>query len=246
MVLNMLKKNHLDDLTKAYDDSSPGSFDNSIVLNWYPDRIMDITTGESLLELGLGHGITIMRFWKRFKRHLVIEGSKNIISRFKENHPECTVNIKHTFFEEFESEERFDLIVMGFILEHVDDPSGILCKYKEYLEPGGSVFIAAPNGEALNRRLGHEAGMLPNMMQLGEADLAIGHKRLYNLDKLRELVHLSEYRIKRTEGIFLKPLSTMQLQSLGLSESVIQAMLKVGISYPELSVGILMEIEPSL
>ena len=45
------------------------------------------------------------------------------------------------------------MIVMGFILEHVDSPvQEIISRYKSYLSPGGKMFLAVPNAEVLNRR----------------------------------------------------------------------------------------------
>ena len=234
--------NHLDVYKKAYQNTFEYDLDNRLVLSWYPERIIKKAAGESLLELGLGHGYSSIAFAQKYKRHLVIEGSQDIIDEFnrKNSHK---VNIVKAYFEDFSSDEKFDIIVMGFILEHVENADLILAKYKQFLSPHGTIFIAAPNSEALNKRIGFEAGIITDMSALSEGDKALGHKRLFTVDSLKKLVKSNGYTVKETEGIFLKPVTTKQICQLNLSENVLQAMLKVGINYPELCVGILMRIE---
>ena len=74
--------------------------------------------------------------------------------------------------------------------------------------------------------------------------MALGHKRLCTLATLPEMVEREGYRPGTVEGIFLKPITTQQIQMLGLAEDILQAMLKVGVAYPELCVGILIKLEP--
>ena len=53
----------LDDFIAAYGEGFDYAFDNNIILDWYPRRIMALCPdGGSMLELGLGHGLTTQRF----------------------------------------------------------------------------------------------------------------------------------------------------------------------------------------
>lgn len=236
-------KNNLDDHVVAYQGESLYDFDNEILLNWYPQRILrNIKGANSVLELGLGHGITTNIFSNNFDRHVVLEGSLAIIQNFKERFPECDAQIIETYFEEFATEEKFDVIVMGFILEHVDNPFEIICRYKNFLSPMGKFFLAVPNAEALNRRLGHLAGLLEDMNALSENDLLQGHKRYYTVALLTEEIRRAGFKIDRMEGIYLKPLTTSQIISLNLDKKIISALCEVGVDYPELSCGILAQI----
>lgn len=234
----------LDSFISAYRDGFSFAFDNNIMLNWYPERIMAHCPGRGkLLELGIGHGYTTNRFSGYFAQHVVIDGSESVIAQFRKQYPECTAEVIHAYFENFETTERFDIIVAGFILEHVTDPALVLRHFKKFLAPGGRCFIAVPNAESLHRRFGHAAGMLDDMMKLGQGDVELGHLRLYTVDTLsRELEHAG-YRITRKEGIFLKPLTTSQLQSAHLDPTIIEGMCKVGVNYPELSAALLFEAE---
>lgn len=226
----------------AYQDEFLYALDNRLILNWYPERVMSLAKGDSLLELGIGHGYSTSRFSKHFKRHLVIDGSSEIIRQFQESFPDCSASIVESYFETFETSERFDVIVMGFILEHVDDPELILSRYKKFLKPNGVIYLTVPNAEALNKRLGYEAGLLPSLFQLGEGDKALGHQRLFSVQTLKDLIQKCGYHCDKLEGIFLKPITTRQIQELALSEEILQGMMKVGIDYPELCVALFMEV----
>lgn len=232
----------LDAMAQAYDELHV--LDNRLSLEWYPQRVIGMARGSSLLELGLGHGHSTSLFARHFKRYRVIEGSPEMIERFRKRFDFADLDIVHSYFETYGSGERFDNIAMGFILEHVDDPALVLRHYLSFLAPGGSVFVAVPNAESLHRRLGHAAGMLPDMAALSAADRQCGHQRYLSLATLTELVTSQGYEVVKCEGILLKPITTQQMHQLALSPEILQALLKVGVDYPELSNSILMQIRP--
>lgn len=236
-------KNDLDQFVKAYEGDIQYDFDNQILLNWYPKRIITfVDPDNSLLELGLGHGYSTNLFSCYFKSHKVLDGSKAVIENFTKKYPDCKAEIIETYFEEYETDEKFDVIVMGFILEHVDDPVLIMSKYKRLLKPGGKLYVAVPNAEVLNRRLGNLAGLLPNIQEMSENDHVLGHQRYYTMNELVVDINNAGFSVNRMEGIYLKPLMTSQMISLNLDEKLIDALCEVGISYPELSCGLLAEI----
>lgn len=236
----------LDNHVQAYQGLSIYDFDNTIQLKWYPQRVMQFSKGAtSLLELGLGHGITTSVFQQHFRRHVVVDASPAVINNFRQRFPDSKAEIAESYFETFDTPERFDVIVFGYILEHVDDPVLILKHFRRFLAPGGKMFITVPNAEVLNRRLGHLAGLLPDMQELSEHDLLLGHKRYYTVESLRKDVQEAGYNIQRLEGIYLKPLTTNQMISMNLDDKIIQALCLVAIDYPELSCGLLAELAVS-
>lgn len=236
-------KSSLDDHINAYHDSFKYSIDNKLMLNWYPERVAKRMNKGSLLELGLGHGYTVNKFHEMVANYKIIEGSQEVISLFKKRYAFANLDIVKCLFEDFDTNEKFDNIIMGFILEHVDDPELIVNKYKKFLSKNGKLFISVPNSEALNRQIGLEAGLLDDLEYLSEADRMLGHKRYFNMKKLEELAKSSGMRVVSTEGIFLKPITTEQIRTLGFDDNILKAFLKVGTNYPELCVAILMELQ---
>lgn len=234
--------NTLDAHLDAYRGNVLYDFDNSILLHWYPKRILALAPeAASLLELGLGHGFSTPHFAQAVRRHVVLEGSPAVIAHFRESHPGCATEVREIYFEEFDSDERFDVIVMGFVLEHVDDPRSLLARYRRFLAPGGRLFAAVPNMASMNRRLGQLAGLLPDLAQLSTNDILLGHKRYFSVESLTTQLREAGYEVDRVEGIYLKPLTTTQMVSLQLSPNIIDALCRLGIDYPELCCGILAE-----
>ena len=63
----------------------------------------------------------------------------------------------HRYFcgriEEFVTDERYDVILMLNIIEHVADPRRVLAKAKGLLTPTGRIYIKTPNFRSLDARL---------------------------------------------------------------------------------------------
>jgi len=174
---------------------------------------------------------------------VVVDGSSVVIEQFRKNTPDFSGEIIEAYFEDYTPQESFDVIVMGFILEHVDDPDFVLERYRGFLKPGGKLYVAVPNAKSLNRRLGLALGLIDDIYGLNANDIALGHERQYCRDTLRQAIERAGYRITHEEGIYLKPLPLGVLKTLDDFEANLQAMLRVGIEFPDLCVGLLMELE---
>lgn len=236
----------LNAMAQEYRPHAPTEIENNLIMNWYPRRIIERSGSvQSLLELGLGHGFTAKYFSEASIRHVIIDGASEIIETFKKEQPDFPGTLVLDYFETFDTNERFDIIVMGFVLEHVDDPEFLLRRYREFLKPSGKLYIAVPNAKSLNRRLGLEMGLIANIYELNQNDVALGHQRQYCLDTLRAAVARCGYTITHEEGIYLKPLPLGVLKSMPDFQANLQAMLKVGVDFPELCVALLIEASPA-
>lgn len=238
--------NDLDKVASEYQPNAVTAIENDLILHWYPKRIIErFGYCDRLLELGLGHGFTAQLFNAATAHHVIVEGSQLVIDRFEAANPDLDVELVFSYFEEYESDIQFDVIIMGFILEHVDDPELILRRYRKYLKPDGRIFVAVPNAKSMNRRLGLELGLITDIYSLNDNDHALGHKRQYCRDTLKMHLQNQGYKVVYEEGIYLKPLPLNVLKNLDNFEQNLQAMLKVGIEFPDLCVGLLMEVELS-
>jgi len=238
----MGNKENLDRHVEGYDNNHIFSYDMKIWMDWYVKRLIQILKGNNCLELGIGHGYTTNTFSSYFKEYEVIEGSQQMIERFFQLFPASKVKIELNYFEDFKSSKKFDIILMGYILEHVNDPKQILLKFKKYLTEKGSIYVVVPNGSALNRRFGLKAGYIKSLDEVSEFDYKCGHKRTFTYESLIELVKECDLKIIKQEGIFLKCMSTQQMIDLKIPESIINAMCEVAIDYPELAACTLLEV----
>ncbi|MBF0274599.1 MAG: methyltransferase domain-containing protein [Nitrospinae bacterium] len=226
----------------AYQQNYQYKRENQYISERFAQRVLECANGESLLELGIGNGSVTKMLSERFKRHLIVEGAGELIQQFNKNN-NINGEVIESLFETFTTNELFDNILMGFILEHVENPQELLERYKKFMHKDASVFLSVPNGESLNRRIGYEAGLLDSCTELSKTDKEIGHKRVFTLETISKMVHSSGFSIVRKEGLYLKPFATEQLELLGLEKKVHQALIKTGTHYPELSVAIFMEIK---
>jgi ubiquinone/menaquinone biosynthesis C-methylase UbiE len=201
----------------------------------------------SVLSLGIGHQVVNSGIRKEFEfslqSHTILEGSLSIIKELSDKISDQKGNVElvHTYFEDYNTDKQFDLIEMGFVLEHVEDPYFILEKYSHFLKPGGTIFIAVPNAKSLHRMIGYEAGLLDNLYKLSEYDIKFGHKRYFDLDSISEVVSKAGFKINKSSGLMLKPITTGQMAVLGWTDNIYNALLKLGDNYPEIANCILIE-----
>ncbi len=236
--------NKLDAFTSEYSPDSPVAIENDLLMHWYPKRVVGrFGHCGQLLELGIGHGYTASIFNEACDRHMMVEGSPVMIRRFRDSHPDFSGEIVEGWFETFETGDRFDVIIMGFILEHVDDPGLILDRYRALLLPGGRLYIAVPNAKSLNRRMGLELGKIDDIYSLNENDRALGHQRQYCRDTLRADVENHGWKVTHEEGLYLKPLPLPVLKTLPDFKENLRAMMEVGVDFPDLCVALLLEAE---
>lgn len=64
--------------------------------------------------------------------------------------------------ELLEEESRFDVVILNHVLEHLNDPLGLLKKMRSLLNANGIIFISLPNREFIRERRGMVAGLLPD------------------------------------------------------------------------------------
>ena len=235
----------LDAEASEYQPNAATELENDLILHWYPGRVIArFGRAASLLELGLGHGFTAHLFAEACTRHVVVEGSPLVIEQFRTAHPEFAGDIVQAYFEDYTPAESFDVIVLGFVLEHVDDPDAILARYRGFLKPGGRLFIAVPNAKSLNRRYGLTLGKIGDIYELNANDLALGHQRQYCRDTLRAAIERNGLQVVHEEGIYLKPLPLAVLRTLPDFRENLEAMLQVGVDFPDLCVAMLVEATP--
>jgi 2-polyprenyl-3-methyl-5-hydroxy-6-metoxy-1,4-benzoquinol methylase len=189
----------------------------------------------SCLELGPAEGIATAELMKCFSDLTCVDGARSFCETLKNRYP--GVAVACALFEHYETERRFDNIVLGHVLEHVDDPVQILKRVREWLMPNGRVFAAVPNARSIHRQLAVVMGLLQKEDELNEADRHHGHRRVYNPESFRQDFLRAGLKIEIFGGYWLKPVSNRQLEETWTPE-MIEAAMAVGERYPDIAAEI--------
>lgn len=240
----LLKKKNLrknfNEINDAY-VNDPFLWTNELILQRYVDSCIAYSNNrDEYLELGIGHGIVLDRLSQAFESLTVLEGSSKLIVEHETRYPH--VKFVETLFEEFETERKFEHIGMGFVLEHIDDPSAILQRFAKFLTDEGKMFIGVPSSSSMHRVIGLKAGLIDDLRKLSAQDLLFGHQRYLTYDDWRGIIEAEGLVISRSEGLFLAPFSTGQLSSLKLENAVIMALADLAREYPSLANSLFFEI----
>lgn len=233
----------------GYRADFPYNDENHLMLAWYAARFcatLERHGARRVLSLGVGHAVVSGRIaglvGNGIDSYEIVEGSRERIAELRAAVAlPPAVGVVHGYFEDYAPKAPLDAIEMGFVLEHVADPAALVARYAEFLAPSGVMAIAVPNARSLHRLVGQRAGLLDDIYQLSEADLALGHRRYFDLESLVRLVDGAGLRVQAREGILLKSLTTAQLASLKLPPGVMEAFCELGAGYPEIANAIYLE-----
>jgi 2-polyprenyl-3-methyl-5-hydroxy-6-metoxy-1,4-benzoquinol methylase len=189
--------------------------------------------GDTILEMGPAEGVMTELLAATGKKLTLVEGSALFCDALRHRFPQA--NIVHALFEEFESNELFDNIILGHVLEHVKDPVDILSRAKRWLKPGiGRIFGAVPNARSLHRQAAVIMGLLKQEDSLNELDIHHGHRRVFNPDSFRNTFSQAGLNIEICGGYWMKPVSNAQIEASWTPE-MLEAFMKLGERYSDIA-----------
>lgn len=189
--------------------------------------------GDTLLEMGPAEGVMTELLAKTGKKMTIVEGSGLFCEDLRKRFPEA--NVVHALFEEFQPDQLFDNIILGHVLEHVQDPVDILARAKNWLKPGtGRVFAAVPNSRSVHRQAAVIMGMLPQEDALNEMDIHHGHRRVFSPESFRNAFYQAGLNVEVFGGYWLKPLSNSQLEK-DWTPQMMDAFMLLGERYPDIA-----------
>jgi 2-polyprenyl-3-methyl-5-hydroxy-6-metoxy-1,4-benzoquinol methylase len=134
------------------------------------------------------------------------------------------VELVHAMFETVSLSERYDNVVLTHVLEHLDDPVGVLRRVnEEWLADDGRLFLVVPNANAPSRQIAVHMGLISHNAAVTPAEAQHGHRRTYSLDTLESEVVASGLRVTHRSGIFFI-----------ISDGYLDGCFKLGQRYPDL------------
>lgn len=189
--------------------------------------------GKKILEMGPAEGVMTDLLVKEYENITVVEGSKKFCEDLKKRYP-VQLDVHHSLFETFEPKQKFDAIILGHVIEHVDNPDEVIAKAKKWLNKGGIIFAAVPNAQSIHRQAAAVMGILPTETSLNELDIHHGHKQIFTPIAFRNVFLDAGMKIDTYGGYWLKPVSNGQIQESWTPE-MLHAFMVIGERYPDIA-----------
>lgn len=201
----------------------------------------------NVLELGSFKGDFTKRLVPLFEDITCVEASNEAIKEAKEV-LDNRAKFIHGLFEDINLPSKYDNIILTHVLEHLDDPAGVLRRINdEWLSENGRLFLACPNANAPSRQIAVKMGVLSHNTVVTPAEKAHGHRITYTLDTLEKDAKAGGLKVVFRSGIFFKALANFQWDKLLktdiISDEYLEGCYQLGHHYPDLCSSIFLVCE---
>lgn len=230
--MNSNEKRRLDNVAQR---SLYTTMTNSMMIEYCSEVFRRHLRPGSILEMGPAEGLMTERLIGETDDFTVLEGSEAFCEQLRSRFEGATV--QNSLFEEFEPNRKFENIVLGHVLEHVENPVQILQRVASWLSPQGVVLAAVPNSLSLHRQAAVLMGLLRTEEGMSELDQHHGHRRIYNPVTFRGDFQSAGLRVLAYGGFWLKPISNAQIHDTW-SPSMLRAFMALGERYPDVAAEI--------
>lgn len=152
-------------------------------------EFFDKYRGKKILDVGSGSGVIAFYLASKNNKVLGIDISSRAVTVAQKNAFCLGLGEKVKFqicdFPNGGIKDKFDLILLNDVLEHIPNDSRAMAKAESLLNKNGSIFISAPLKDApLNR-----------YKLLEKFDKKVGHIRRYNFKDLSKLIYQNKLKI---------------------------------------------------
>jgi len=239
-----IKRDYNKELKDTTDHKYAYNFDFDVMHHYMMESFIPFFVKGSVLELGSFKGDFTKRLLPHFDDITCVEASDEAIEEAKRTLPEG-IEYYNSLFEEASLPRRYDNIILTHVLEHIDDPIGLITKIREeWISEGGRLFIVCPNANAPSRQIAVKMGLIDHNSAITPSEKEHGHRITYTLDTLERDAVKSGMRINYRTGIFFKALANFQwdrlLQTDIISKEYLDGCYKLGHHYPDLCSSIML------
>jgi len=201
----------------------------------------------SVLELGSFRGEFTRRLTAHFSDITCVEASGEALAAARAALGDVAHFVQGTF-DQVTLERRFDNVILTHVLEHLDDPVGVLRRVgDEWLTPSGRLFLVCPNANAPSRQIAVHMGLITHNAAVTDAERAHGHRITYSLDTLERDARAAGLTVVHRSGIFFKALANFQWDRLlatdVISPEYLEGCYQLGHVYPDLCSSIFLLCE---
>jgi SAM-dependent methyltransferase len=138
--------------------------------------ILFLVEGQKILDVGCGSGLLSKTLLDEGYSVTGIDNDWKAVEIAKKK----GINGFVADINDWQTDEKFDCIILGDVLEHIDDDRSIMRKVHAMLEPSGCIVVNVPSCQVL----------------FGKHDITLGHKRRYSNKELRSKLEESGFAIE--------------------------------------------------
>ena len=138
--------------------------------------ILKLVEGKTVLDVGCGSGLLSKTLLSKGYNVTVIDNDWKAIEIAKKK----GINGFVADINDWQTDQKFDCIILGDVLEHIDDDKSTLRKIRGMLKPDGCIVVNVPAYQVL----------------FGKHDITLGHKRRYSNKELKNKVKEAGFTIE--------------------------------------------------
>ncbi|MBB2751767.1 UNVERIFIED_ORG: 2-polyprenyl-3-methyl-5-hydroxy-6-metoxy-1,4-benzoquinol methylase [Rhizobium aethiopicum] len=241
------KRDYNSEIKDASDHRYAYNFDFDVMHHYMLKSFMPFFRSGSLLELGSFRGDFTKRIVPYFDDITCVEASDEAIA-VAQNELGDGLTFINDVFEDAKLPKRYDNVLLTHVLEHLDDPVGVLKRINdEWLSDGGRLFLVCPNANAPSRQIAVKMGLISHNSAITKAEAEHGHRITYSLDTLERDARLAGLNVVHRSGVFFKALANFQwdrlLQTDIISSEYLEGCYQLGQVYPDLCASIFLMCE---
>jgi 2-polyprenyl-3-methyl-5-hydroxy-6-metoxy-1,4-benzoquinol methylase len=180
------------------------------------DALLPLVRGPRVLNVGVGYGVWCAGLAPLAEAaHAEVIGvdlDDRLVAHARRRFPAIDYRVGRA--EDLVDPDGFDTIIASHLLEHVDEPVGLLRLWRSLLRPDGRILVVVPNAGSAHRHLGVEMGLLGAVTDLNDGDRLLGHRRVYTRAGLEAHIAAAGLHVERLFGVTFKPVSNAQLAAM--------------------------------
>lgn len=232
-----LKRDYNQEFRDTQDHKYAYNFDFDVMHHYMIKSFEPFFKGNDVLELGSFKGDFTRRLLPYFSDITCVEASDEAVelarSEFK------NVTFYNSLFENTNLPRKYNNIILTHVLEHIDDPVGLLEKIgSEWLSENGNLFLVCPNSNAPSRQIAVKMGLISHNSAITKSEMEHGHRITYSLDTLERDAKIAGLDVIHRSGIFFKALANFQWDRLLdtdiISKEYLEGCFQLGQQYPDL------------